>query len=86
MKQRDQTGRLTFQNKQVENLEPDTAYVAKIKVSFRGVWTSRIPCHSIYDRKGCVCKASIRHHALFALYAKKVSSNFHSGEDITNIL
>ena len=32
MKQRDETGRLTFQNKQVENLEPDTAYVAKIKV------------------------------------------------------
>ena len=34
MKQRDPTGRLAFQNKQVENLEPDTAYVAKIKVVF----------------------------------------------------
>ena len=38
MKQRDETGRLTFQNKQVEHLEPDTAYVAKIKVEFR--WKS----------------------------------------------
>ena len=36
MKQRDRTGRIAFQNKKVENLEPDTAYVAKIKVGFKG--------------------------------------------------
>ena len=38
MEQRDQTGRLIFQNKQVENLEPDTAYVAKIKVCLNGAY------------------------------------------------
>ena len=32
MKERDKTGRIVFQSKQVENLQSDTAYVAKIKV------------------------------------------------------
>ena len=32
MVERDETGRLLHQRKKVEDLEPDTAYVAKIKV------------------------------------------------------